>query len=115
MFYMTIYFAKGNLPWNSIPYTLNSENYKKENKICQVIKTGISEEILCKDLFKDLVFIKQLVFSNKPQHDLIKQNFESILGRKEYESREFDWDKISDMKYLKRQVKIEAKILQKSL
>ena len=65
MFYMVIYFAKGNLPWNSIPYTLNSENYKKENKICQVIKTGISEEILCKDLFKDLVFIKQLVFSNK--------------------------------------------------
>ena len=80
LFYVIIYFFRGNLPWQNLKIKSRTERFNKIN----VIKKNIDYKILCKNLPQELyllgIYIKHLNFEKDPDYNYIKRCFYKILS-----------------------------------
>jgi serine/threonine protein kinase len=92
--YMLIHLIKGKLPWSDY---LNKE-LGERFEIIYNIKKNISNEVLCKDLPKEMCeymnYVKSLKFDEEPNYNYLKQLFISILDNmNEKYDLNFSWSK----------------------
>ena len=92
--YMLIYLIKGKLPWSDYLNKALGERFE----IIYNIKKNISNEVLCKDLPKEMCeymdYVKSLKFDEEPNYNYLKKLFISILDNmNEKYDLNFSWSK----------------------
>lgn len=79
LFYVIMYFFRGNLPWQNLKIKSREARFNKINEI----KKNISYKQLCQNLPKELyelgIYIKNLKFEEDPDYFFMKKCFYSIL------------------------------------
>ena len=94
LFYIIIYFMKGELPWQGIKLKNKSEKYNKifEIKKKTTVKGGELCDSLPGELQTILDYIIGLEFIEKPNYSMIKSIIEMILAKSNYfNDLQFDW------------------------
>ena len=94
LFYIIIYFIKGELPWQGVKYKNKSEKYNKIYEIKQ--KSTEKGGELCYSLlpeFQTIIdYIIDLKFTEKPNYSMIKKILEMMLAKLNYfNDLQFDW------------------------
>ena len=103
LFYIIIYFIKGELPWQGIKYKNKTEKYNKIFEIKQksIVKGGGLCDTLPSDFQTILDYILDLKFTEKPDYSLIKKIIEMILAKLNYvNDLQFDWYNLEFLKNL---------------
>ena len=79
LFYVIMYFFRGNLPWQNLKIKSRQQRFNKINEI----KKNYDYKLLCKNLPRELynlgIYIKHLKFEETPNYVFIKKCFNSIL------------------------------------
>ena len=102
LFYIIIYFIKGELPWQNIKCKTRQEKY---NKIFEIKKKVTEDGELVKDLplemKKILEYILGLNFAERPNYLMMKKAIELILNKLNYSNDlQFDWYNLDFLNYL---------------
>ena len=102
LFYIIIYFIKGELPWQNIKCKTRQEKY---NKIFEIKKKVTEDGELVEDLplemKKILEYILGLNFAEKPNYLMMKNAIELILNKLNYSNDlQFDWYNLDFLNYL---------------
>ena len=102
LFYIIIYFIKGELPWQNIKCKTKAEKYNKIFEIKKnVTKNGELVEGLPLEMSKILEYILGLNFIEKPNYTLIKNAIEIILHKLNYSNDlQFDWYNLDFLNFL---------------
>ena len=92
LFYVIIYFFRGNLPWQNLKIKSRQERFNRIN----YLKKNISHKILCKNLPQELynfgTYIKHLKFEEDPDYNFLRNCFYSILKNiNEKNDNKFSW------------------------
>ena len=92
LFYVIIYFFRGNLPWQNLKIKSRQERFDRIN----YLKKNISYKILCKNLPQELynfgTYIKRLKFEEDPDYNFLRNCFDSILKKiNEKNDNKFSW------------------------
>ena len=92
LFYVIMYFFRGNLPWQNLKIKSRQERFNKIN----YIKKNINYKILCENLPEELynfgLYIKHLKFAEKPDYTFLQKCFYSILKKiNEKNDNNFSW------------------------
>ena len=92
LFYVIIYFFRGNLPWQNLKIKSRQERFNRIN----YLKKNISYKILCKNLPQELynfgTYIKRLKFEEDPDYNFLRNCFDSILKKiNEKNDNKFSW------------------------
>ena len=92
LFYVIIYFFRGNLPWQNLKIKSRQERFNQIN----YLKKNISYKILCKNLPQELynfgTYIKRLKFEEDPDYNFLRNCFYSILKNiNEKNDNKFSW------------------------
>ena len=92
LFYVIIYFFRGNLPWQNLKIKSRQERFNRIN----YLKKNISYKILCKNLPQELynfgTYIKHLKFEEDPDYNFLRNCFYSILKKiNEKNDNKFSW------------------------
>ena len=92
LFYVIIYFFRGNLPWQNLKIKSRQERFNRIN----YLKKNISYKILCKNLPQELynfgTYIKRLKFEEDPDYNFLRNCFYSILKKiNEKNDNKFSW------------------------
>eukprot|EP01017_Pseudomicrothorax_dubius_P047647 TRINITY_DN8581_c0_g1_i1.p1 TRINITY_DN8581_c0_g1~~TRINITY_DN8581_c0_g1_i1.p1 ORF type:complete len:532 (-),score=60.83 TRINITY_DN8581_c0_g1_i1:112-1707(-) len=92
--YLLIYFLKGKLPWQNLPFDNNAEKYRKIAEM----KNNIPPETLCKDLpdafLKYMIYVKNLTFTQAPDYKFLKKLFRILFFEQRFEyDYNYDWIK----------------------
>ena len=92
LFYVIIYFFRGNLPWQNLKIKSRQERFNQIN----YLKKNISYKILCKNLPQELynfgTYIKRLKFEEDPDYNFLRNCFDSILKKiNEKNDNKFSW------------------------
>ena len=92
LFYVIIYFFRGNLPWQNLKIKSRQERFNRIN----YLKKNISYKILCKNLPQELynfgTYIKHLKFEEDPDYNFLRNCFYSILKNiNEKNDNKFSW------------------------
>ena len=92
LFYVIIYFFRGNLPWQNLKIKSRQERFNQIN----YLKKNISYKILCKNLPQELynfgTYIKHLKFEEDPDYNFLRNCFYSILKNiNEKNDNKFSW------------------------
>ena len=92
LFYVIIYFFRGNLPWQNLKIKSRQERFNRIN----YLKKNISYKILCKNLPQELynfgTYIKHLKFEEDPDYNFLRNCFDSILKKiNEKNDNKFSW------------------------
>ena len=94
LFYIIIYFIKGELPWQGVKYKTKSEKY---NLIFEIKKKSTEKGgALCESLspeFQTIMdYILGLEFTEKPNYSMIIKIIEMIMAKSNYyNDLQFDW------------------------
>ena len=96
LFYVILFFFKGNVPWQNLKIKSRNERFNKINEI----KKKINYKILCKDLPNEFYefgnYIKHLNFEDNPDYNYMKKLFYLILSNLSFENDDkFSWIKSS--------------------
>ena len=99
LFYVILYFLRGNVPWQNLKIKSRSERFNKINEI----KRNINYKLLCKNLPDELynfgLYVKHLKFVQEPNYKYIKKLFYSILTKmNETDDDIFSWIKFNFVK-----------------
>ena len=102
LFYIIIYFIKGELPWQNIKCKTRQEKY---NKIFEIKKKVTEDGELVEDLplemKKMLEYILGLNFAERPNYLMMKKAIELILNKLNYSNDlQFDWYNLDFLNYL---------------
>ena len=102
LFYIIIYFIKGELPWQNIKCKTRQEKY---NKIFEIKKKVTEDGELIEDLpiemKKILEYILGLNFAERPNYLMMKNAIELILNKLNYSNDlQFDWYNLDFLNYL---------------
>ena len=102
LFYIIIYFIKGELPWQNIKCKTRQEKY---NKIFEIKKKVTEDGELVEDLplemKKILEYILGLNFAETPNYLMMKKAIELILNKLNYSNDlQFDWYNLDFLNYL---------------
>ena len=102
LFYIIIYFIKGELPWQNIKCKTRQEKY---NKIFEIKKKVTEDGELVEDLplemKKILEYILGLNFAERPNYLMMKKAIELILNKLNYSNDlQFDWYNLDFLNYL---------------
>ena len=102
LFYIIIYFIKGELPWQNIKCKTRQEKY---NKIFEIKKKVTEDGELVEDLpiemKKILEYILGLNFAERPNYLMMKNAIELILNKLNYSNDlQFDWYNLDFLNYL---------------
>ena len=102
LFYIIIYFIKGELPWQNIKCKTRAEKY---NKIFEIKKKVTEDGELVEDLplemKKILEYILGLNFAERPNYLMMKKAIELILNKLNYSNDlQFDWYNLDFLNYL---------------
>jgi len=102
LFYIIIYFIKGELPWQNIKCKTRAEKY---NKIFEIKKKVTEDGELVEDLpiemKKILEYILGLNFAERPNYLMMKNAIELILNKLNYSNDlQFDWYNLDFLNYL---------------
>ena len=102
LFYIIIYFIKGELPWQNIKCKTRQEKY---NKIFEIKKKVTEDGELVEDLplemKKILEYILGLNFAERPNYLMMKKSIELILNKLNYSNDlQFDWYNLDFLNYL---------------
>ena len=92
LFYVIMYFFRGNLPWQNLKIKSREERFNKINSI----KKNINYKVLCENLPKELynfgIYIKHLKFEEDPDYTFMQKCFYSILKKiNEKNDNKFSW------------------------
>ena len=92
LFYVIMYFFRGNLPWQNLKIKSRQQRFNKINEI----KKNYDYKLLCKNLPRELynlgIYIKHLKFEETPNYVFIKKCFNSILENiYEKNDNKFSW------------------------
>ena len=92
LFYVIMYFFRGNLPWQNLKIKSRQQRFNKINEI----KKNYDYKLLCKNLPQELynlgIYIKHLKFEETPNYVFIKKCFNSILENiYEKNDNKFSW------------------------
>ena len=96
LFYVIIYFFRGNVPWQNLKIKSRAERFNKINEI----KKYINYKELCKNLPEEVynfgIYIKNLKFEQEPNYKYMQKLFYSILFKiKEENDDNFSWIKLN--------------------
>ena len=94
LFYIIVYFMKGELPWQGIKYKNKSEKYNKifEIKKKSTEKGGELCDSIPNELQTILDYILGLEFTEKPNYSMIKSIIDFILAKSNnFNDLQFDW------------------------
>ena len=102
LFYIIIYFMKGELPWQNIKCKTRAEKYAKIFEIKKkVTENGELVEELPLEMGKILEYILGLNFAEKPNYLMIKNAIELILNKLNLSNDlQFDWYNLDFLNYL---------------
>ena len=102
LFYIIIYFMKGELPWQNIKCKTRAEKYTKIFEIKKkVTENGELVEELPLEMGKILEYILGLNFAEKPNYLMIKNAIELILNKLNLSNDlQFDWYNLDFLNYL---------------
>ena len=94
LFYILLYFLRGNLPWQGIKIENKEERYKK---ICE-LKKNISINELCSgfpfEFETFLNYIRNLEFTQVPDYNYLKNLLKSVLDKtNNYIDYFYDWNR----------------------
>ena len=92
LFYVIMYFFRGNLPWQNLRIKSREQRFNKINEI----KKNCDYKLLCKNLPQELyhlgIYIKHLKFEETPNYIFMKKCFYSILEQiYEKNDNKFSW------------------------
>ena len=112
LFYIIIYFIKGELPWQGVKYKNKSEKYNKIYEIKQ--KSTEKGGELCYSLLPEfqtiLDYIIDLKFTEKPNYSMIKKILELMLAKLNYfNDLQFDWYNLEFLTNLYKTPFVESK------
>ena len=93
--YILIYLLKGELPWQGI----KAQTKHEKQQVIMEKKMSTTTELLCHGLPNEFQLYMQMVmdlgFEEKPNYDFHKQQFNSLLKRMGYSSKDqtpvLDW------------------------
>ena len=103
LFYIFIYFIKGELPWQGVKYKTKSEKY---NLIFEIKKKSTEKGgALCDNLppeFQTIMdYILGLEFTEKPNYSMITKIIEMVMAKSNYyNDLQFDWYNLEFLKNL---------------
>ena len=102
LFYIIIYFIKGELPWQNIKSKTRAEKYTKIFEIKKmVIENGELIDGLPLEMGKILEYILGLNFIEKPNYLMMKNAIELILNKLNFSNDlQFDWYNLDFLNYL---------------
>ena len=102
LFYIIIYFIKGELPWQNIKSKTRAEKYTKIFEIKKmVIENGELIDGLPLEMGKILEYILGLNFVEKPNYLMMKNAIELILNKLNFSNDlQFDWYNLDFLNYL---------------
>ena len=102
LFYIIIYFIKGELPWQNIKGKTKAEKYSKILEIKKkVTENGELVEGLPIEMGKICEYILELNFAEKPNYLMIKNALEMILAKFNLSNDlQFDWYNLEFLNYL---------------
>ena len=92
LFYVIIYFFRGNLPWQNLKIKSRQERFNRIN----YIKKNISYKVLCENLPQELynfgIYIRHLKFEEDPDYNFLRNCFYSLLIKiNEKNDNKFSW------------------------
>ncbi len=102
LFYIIIYFIKGELPWQNIKCKSKTEKYEKIYEIKKkVTESGELVDDLPEEMGKILEYILGLGFIEKPNYQMMKTAVEIILNKLNLSNDlQFDWYNLDFLNYL---------------
>ena len=102
LFYIIIYFMKGELPWQNLKSKTRAEKYSKIFEIKKkVTENGELVEELPLEMGKILEYILGLNFAEKPNYLMMKNAIELILNKLNLSNDlQFDWYNLDFLNYL---------------
>ena len=92
LFYVIMYFFRGNLPWQNLKIKSRSQRFNRINQL----KKNVNYKSLCENLPNELfnfgIYIKHLKFEDEPDYNYLKNCFNSILRKinAKYDNK-FSW------------------------
>ena len=102
LFYIIIYFIKGELPWQNIKSKTRAEKYTKIFEIKKMVtENGELIDGLPLEMGKILEYILGLNFIEKPNYLMMKNAIELILNKLNFSNDlQFDWYNLDFLNYL---------------
>ena len=102
LFYIIIYFIKGELPWQNIKSKTRAEKYTKIFEIKKMVtENGELIDGLPLEMGKILEYILGLNFIEKPNYLMMKNVIELILNKLNFSNDlQFDWYNLDFLNYL---------------
>ena len=102
LFYIIIYFIKGELPWQNIKSKTRAEKYTKIFEIKKMVtENGELIDGLPLEMGKILEYILGLNFVEKPNYLMMKNAIELILNKLNFSNDlQFDWYNLDFLNYL---------------
>ena len=96
LFYVIIYFFRGDVPWQNLKIKSRNERFKKINEI----KKKVNYKILCKNLPEEVynfgIYVKNLKFEEQPNYTYMQKLFYTILSKiNQQNDDKFSWIKIN--------------------
>ena len=94
LFYVILYFFRGNLPWQNLKIKSRTERFNKINEM----KKNMNYKIICKDLPEEFYnfgnYVRHLKFEQEPNYKYIQKLFYSILSKmNQIDDDQFSWIK----------------------
>ena len=91
--YVLVYFLKGRVPWEGIPFKKKEDRFKK----IYDMKRKISSEELCKDLDEEfkiyLDYTKLLGFTEEPNYNYLRSLFIKVMKKNDFKyDFVYDWN-----------------------
>ena len=92
LFYIILYFIKGDLPWGSVKGKTKEEKYQK----VMDLKVANKPDELCKDLPTEIKlifdYVFELEFEDRPNYNYIKSLLTKAMEKMRYKNdNQFDW------------------------
>ena len=94
LFYVIIYFFRGDVPWQNLKIKSRNERFKKINEI----KKKVNYKLLCKNLPEEVynfgIYVKNLKFEEEPNYTYMQKLFYTILSKTNQQNDDkFSWIK----------------------
>ena len=94
LFYVIIYFFRGDVPWQNLKIKSRNERFKKINEI----KKKVNYNLLCKNLPEEVynfgIYVKNLKFEEEPNYTYMQKLFYTILSKTNQQNDDkFSWIK----------------------
>ena len=110
LFYSVLYFATGTLPW-----ILEATPEEEDQAAVLALKSLTVADVLCAKLpghFATIAdYLSQLKFPDKVDFRILKMSLGVVLNTGAYDDTIFDWRKLKDTAYLKRQAMHEGRLI----